>query len=297
MQFDPQQAFSRNRGLISEVEQQRLSQCRIVVAGCGGVGGSHALALARLGVGRFRVTDPDTYSVANFNRQVGANIHTVDRNKAEVVAEMISAINPCAEVEVVPGGINAANAAQFVVGADLVVDGVDFFALRARRTLFASAWEAGIPAMTAAPLGFSATVQIFAPGGMSFDEYFDLHEDQSYFDQIVNFLLGLAPAALHLPYTDLSGVDPKTGRGPSSVVGVQLAACLVAAQAVKVLLDRGNVELAPHYVQFDAYRLQMRSGRLAKGNRAWTQRVKRRFLVRKLQQLGLAEAFELASNY
>ena len=297
MQFDLQQAFSRNRGLISDDEQRRLAHCRVVVAGCGGVGGSHAVALARLGIGRFRITDPDSYSVGNFNRQVGATIHTVDRNKAEVIAEMIAAINPCAEVEVIPGGINPANVGQFVADADLVIDGVDFFALRARRTLFTSAWAAGIPAMTAAPLGFSATVQTFAPGGMSFDEYFDISDDQPYFDQIVNFLLGLAPAALHLPYTDLSGVDPKTGRGPSSVVGVQMAACLVGAQAVKVLLDRGNVQLCPHYVQFDAYRLQMRSGRLAKGNRAWTQRVKRRFLVRKLQQLGLAQAFELASNY
>lgn len=297
MQFDPQQAFSRNRGLISEAEQRRLGQCRVAVAGCGGVGGVHVLTLARLGIGHFRITDPDTYSVGNFNRQVGANIHTIDRNKAQVIAEMISAINPSAEVDVVPGGINATNAVQFVSGADLVVDGVDFFALRARRTLFAAAWVAGIPAMTAAPLGFSATVQVFAPGGMSFDEYFDIRDDQPYFDQIVNFLLGLAPAALHLPYTDLSGVDPKTGRGPSSVVGVQLAACLVGAQAVKVLLNRGDMALAPHYLQFDAYRLRMRSGFLNGGNRAWVQRLKRRFLVRKLQQLGLDQAFNAASNY
>ena len=196
MHFDPQLAFSRNRGLISDVEQRRLSQCRAVIAGCGGVGGVHALTLARLGLGKFRITDPDTYSVGNFNRQSGANIHTLDRNKAEVIAEMISAINPSAEVEIVPGGVTSANVGQFIAGADLVVDGVDFFALRARRTLFTAAWAAGIPAMTAAPLGFSGTVQIYAPGGMSFDEYFDISDEQTYFDQIVNFLLGLAPAAL-----------------------------------------------------------------------------------------------------
>ena len=133
MHFDPQLAFSRNRGLISDVEQRRLSQCRAVIAGCGGVGGVHALTLARLGLGKFRITDPDTYSVGNFNRQSGANVNTLGRNKAEVIAEMISAINPSAEVEIVPGGVTSANVRQFIAGADLVVDGVDFFALRAAR--------------------------------------------------------------------------------------------------------------------------------------------------------------------
>ncbi|HFE38718.1 MAG TPA: hypothetical protein ENK06_09945 [Gammaproteobacteria bacterium] len=157
--------------------------------------------------------------------------------------------------------------------------------------MFKAAWAANIPALTAAPLGFSGTLHVFSSPGMSFDEYFDMKDEQSFYDQIVNFILGLAPAALHLPYMDLSGVDPKTGRGPSSVVGVQMASCLVAAQAVKILLDRKAVLAAPHYVQFDAYRLISKKGYLFAGNRNWLQKIKRKLLLHKFKQLGLDKAF------
>jgi molybdopterin/thiamine biosynthesis adenylyltransferase len=289
--FSRQEAFSRNLGLISPSEQDRLGRARVAIAGCGGVGGMHAHTLVRLGVGRFRLTDFDTFSVGNINRQMGATMETVGRDKAEVTAEMIRAINPEAEVEQVPGGVTRDNAAAFVAGADLVVDGVDFFALPARRVLFRAAWEAGIAALTAAPLGFSGTLHVFAPGGMSFDEYFDLNDGQPTFDQFVNFLIGLAPAGLHLPYMDLSKVDPATGRGPSSVVGSQMAACLIGAEAVRVLLGRGGMRLAPCYMQSDVYRRRCATGRLAGGNRNPIQRLKRRVLVRRLRKMGLDEAF------
>lgn len=290
--FSYTEAFERNLGLISKSEQEVLRTKCVAIAGCGGVGGVHAHALARLGIGKFKLTDPDEYSVANFNRQIGANMQTIDRNKAEVMGEVILSINPDAIVEVTTSGVTADNVSSFVKDADLIIDGIDFFTLGPRRDMFKSAWKLNTPAMTAAPLGFSGTLHIFSSSGMSFDEYFDLNDEQNYYDQIVNFLLGLAPSALHLPYMDLSGVDPKTGRGPSSVVGVQMASCLIAAQAVKILLNRENILPAPHYVQFDAYRLKSKKGYLIGGNKNWLQQLKRRILLRKFKQLGLDKAFQ-----
>jgi tRNA threonylcarbamoyladenosine dehydratase len=162
--FSPAEAFERNLGLVTKDEQQKLAGCLVAIAGCGGVGGAHAYTLARLGIGRFRLTDPDTFSLANFNRQIGATMDTIGRNKAVVTAEMIRAINPQASVEIVEGGITADNATDFVRGTHAVVDGVDFFAIEARRRLFAAAWQWGAPALTAAPLGFSGTVHVFAEG-------------------------------------------------------------------------------------------------------------------------------------
>ena len=80
---------------------------------------------------------------------------------------------------------------------------------------------------------------------MSFDDYFDLHSDQEPLDQLVNFLAGLAPKALHAPYMDLSSVDTASGRGPSSIIATQLAGSLAAAEAVRILLGRGPSRLAP----------------------------------------------------
>ena len=100
-EFSPTEAFERNRGLISLAEQERLSSCLVAIAGCGGVGGLHAHTLARLGVGRFRLSDDDTFSLANFNRQIGATVRTLGSNKAAVTADMIRSINPEAHIEIV----------------------------------------------------------------------------------------------------------------------------------------------------------------------------------------------------
>jgi molybdopterin/thiamine biosynthesis adenylyltransferase len=289
--FSSTEAFERNFGLISRQEQRKLADARIAIAGCGGVGGLHAHALARLGVGRFRLTDPDSFALANINRQIGATVHTIGENKAIVTARMIKSINPEAEIEIIPSGVNRENAAAFVAKSDLVVDGIDFFIIGARRRLFAAAWDGGIPALTAAPLGFSSTLHVFAPGGMSFDQYFDLNDDQDYFDHVVNFAVGLAPKALHSCYMDLSTVDPKTGRGPSSIIATQLAACLVASEAVRILLARGPSFLAPHYLQIDAYRQALHRGYLRHGNRNWLQQIKRRLLKKRLCHLGWGREF------
>jgi len=290
-QFSHHEAFERNIGLVTGAELELLANKRVVIPGCGGVGGVHAQTLARLGVGRFRISDPDSYSLANFNRQIGATMETLGENKAEVTGRMIRAINPQAEVEIVPGGITAGNVTAFIEGADLLVDGIDFFALPIRRQLFAQAWRQGVPGVTAAPLGFSGSLHVFAEPGMAFDDYFDLSDDQPPFDQFVNFLMGLSPAALHAPYMDLGTVRPAEGRGPSSIVGVQLAACLIGAEALRILLGWGPSRLAPHYLQFDAYRQRLKKGRLPGGNRNPLQRLKRRLVVRHLRRLKLDLAF------
>ena len=171
-----------------------------------------------------------------------------------------------------------------------MVDGIDFFSLEARRQLFAAARRAGVMAVSAGPLGFGATLHVFGPDGMSFDDYFDVHDGQDPFDQLVNFVLGIAPRALHAPYLDFRTVNPATGRGPSSIVGTQLAACLVGAESVRILLGRGPSRLAPAYLQFDAYRQILKKGRLLRGNRGLLQKLKRKVLLERARALGWDKA-------
>lgn len=285
--FSTTEAFERNLGLVTPEEQSRLGRATVAIVGCGGVGGLHAHTLARLGIGRFRICDPDTFSIANFNRQIGATMATVGRNKAEVTAEMIKAINPEAEVRIIEGGLNSSNLAAFLEGTDLFLDGIDFFALPMRRQAFAEAWRRHIPALTAAPLGYSGALLVFAAGGMSFDEYFDFNDQQAPYEQFLRFLATLAPEGLHGPYMDLSTIDPARGRGPSSIVGCQLAACLVGAEAVRILLGRGASRLAPNYLQFDAYRQQFAKGVLEGGARNPAMMEKRESLRQLLMQFGI----------
>ena len=156
--FDYDAAFSRNIGWVTETEQALLRTRRIAIAGLGGVGGSHLLTLTRLGIGRFNISDLDSFELANFNRQAGASLRQVGRLKVEVLSEMALDINSELQINAFPEGVNQENIARFLEDADLYVDGLDFFALEARRAVFSACAEKGIPAITAAPLGMGVAL-------------------------------------------------------------------------------------------------------------------------------------------
>ena len=287
-----EKAFNRNFGLLNANEQATLSTSLVVIPGCGGIGSTVAETLARLGIGRFRLCDLDTYDVANFNRQLGATLESVGKNKAEATKERILSINPNAQVEIFPELISPENAADFVSGSQAVLDGIDFFAISARRSLFKAAREAGIPAMTAAPLGFSATLQIYLPDrGLNFDQFFNFKPEDSYADQITKFLVGLAPVGLHRDYMDMSVFDPIEQTGPSSIIGTQLVASLIAGELVRLLLNRGASLPAPWYRQFDAYKQQWVRKQLIMGNAHPKQLLKIHLAKRSFKKTGVWEAF------
>jgi molybdopterin/thiamine biosynthesis adenylyltransferase len=279
-------ACARHCGLIREEEQGRLKGSKVAIVGMGGVGGVHLITLARLGIGGFRIADPDTFEVANFNRQYGANLRNLGRNKAEVMADEALAINPELEIDVFPEAITSANVAALLDGVDVFIDGLDFFAIETRRLVFREARRRRIWAITAGPIGFSAAWLAFSPDGMSFDSYFALNDTMGRGDQLVAFLAGLTPSASHLAYLDLTQVDPRSGRGPSAGLACQLCAGVAAAETLKVLLGRSPVRPAPWYFQFDAYRQRLYSGRLRWGNRSPVQQLKRWLLRKRLEQLG-----------
>lgn len=246
-------AFSRNIGWITKPEQELLRTKTIAIAGMGGVGGSHLITLARLGIGSFRLSDLDMYELANFNRQAGASTKTIGRAKVEVMANMALDINPEIRIEMFPKGLDATNTEEFLAGADLYVDGLDFFAVEARRRVFALCAEKEIPAITAAPLGMGSALLNFLPGKMSFEEYFQL-EGESEAEQLLRFFVGLAPAGLQQRYlVDPSTIDLVGHKGPSTAMGCELCAGVAATQALKILLGRGKVLAAPHGLQFDAF--------------------------------------------
>lgn len=277
------EAFCRNAGLISEAEQERLRTSRVAIAGMGGVGGVHLATLARLGVGRFTIADPDTFETANTNRQYGARTDTLGRPKAEVMAEEVLKINPQAEVTVVSEPVSARNIGAFLDGADLFVDGLDFFAIDARRVAFQEAREAGIWGITAGPHAFSVGWLMFSPTGMSFDEYFDMRDSMSDSEKVVAFAVGTVPAALHLPYLNLAEFFRPGSQGAASVgFACQLASGIVGAESVRILLGRADSRSAPYYFQFDAYRRKLACGRVRWGNRSPLQRIKRWWLQKKL---------------
>lgn len=284
------EAFARNLGLISPDEQERLRRSRAAIAGLGGVGGVDLVALARLGIGRFSIADPDVFEVRNTNRQYGATHSSAGRPKADVMREIVLDINPEAEVRVFREPIGPGNAEAFLDGANVLVDGIDAFEIDTRRLLFRMARERGIYGLGAGPVGFSTAWVIFAPDGMSFDRYFDLSDEMDGVEKFVAYVMGMAPTGTQRSYMDLSHLNVAERTGPSAGLACHLASAVVAAEVVKILLGRGRVYAAPFYHQFDAYLGRYVRKRLLGGNRHPLQRLKRRWLAGYLRRRASAAA-------
>lgn len=252
--FDYDSAFARNLGWLTRDEQRSLRGKRVAIAGLGGVGGAHLLTLARLGVGRFSLAEFDRFELVNFNRQVGAAQSTIGASKLDVMRDMARDINPDVQITGFSDGVTAENVNRFLEGADLFIDGLDFFAFDTRDLVFARCNALRIPATTVAPLGMGAALLNFMPGRMSFAEYFGFDRCREE-EKPLRFLLGLAPAALHRRYlVDPSYVDLAAQRGPSTAMACQICAGIAGTEAMKILLKRRRVIAAPRGVHYDAYR-------------------------------------------
>jgi molybdopterin/thiamine biosynthesis adenylyltransferase/nitroreductase len=274
-----EEAFARNIGFLTLAEQERLHRAAVALPGLGGVGGAHLVTLARTGIGRFHLADFDRFEAANVNRQHGARVTTFGRPKLDVMRQELHAINPYAQARSFPEGVTPENIDTFLEDVDVLVDSIDFFSLELRRLLFRRAREKGIPAITAGPIGFGTALLYFAPDrGMTFDEYFDLHDGMSMEEKLIAFFVGLAPRAAQKSYTLPGSISMSDRRGPSLAAGCQMCAAAAAAEVVRILLRKTGLRPAPDYCQYDPFARKFHQGRLWFGNRGPLQRLKRRLI-------------------
>ncbi len=265
--FDYDLAFSRNIGWVTSDEQSLLRNKRVAIGGLGGVGGSHLIVLSRLGIGAFNIADLDDFDLPNFNRQYGASMSTWGKPKADVMEAIIKDINPELQLKTFKQGISLDNLDEFLDGVDIYVDSLDIFALEIRRAVFARCYELGIPTITAAPMGMGTAFLVFMPGQMSFEEYFCL-DGLEFEDQIISFVIGVSPSVQQRKYlVDRSSVNFLQKKVPSTSMGIEIAAGVACSNVLKILLNRGDVVVAPRGLHFDAYR-----NRLVKTWRPWGNR-------------------------
>lgn len=103
-----------------------IANSNICLLGTGGVGSWCAEALARSGVGKITLIDPDDCCVSNINRQLPALTNTVGKAKIKVLKKRIVAINPNCQVKLVEEFISAANCAKLLTNNyHMVIDTID----------------------------------------------------------------------------------------------------------------------------------------------------------------------------
>jgi len=157
-----QPRYERNIPALTEGECFLLQNKRVLVVGCGGLGGHIIDQLCRIGIGHLRVVDGDVFDETNLNRQLLSSVPHLGMAKAEAAAAHIARVNPDAAVEAVKCFLTEANAAELVAGCDVVLDALDN--IPARKLLASACEAAGIPYIYGAIQGWIAQAGISMPG-------------------------------------------------------------------------------------------------------------------------------------
>jgi molybdopterin/thiamine biosynthesis adenylyltransferase len=250
--------FSRNIGLLTETEQNKLKASTIAIAGMGGVGGLLAERLIRLGVGELRITDPGVFKKSNLNRQFSSSTLNLGQNKTEAVFREIKNINPEAKIQCSDNGITTENdAGLFVSDCDLVIDEMDVDSFKQSVLLQRGARERGIYYLFASAAGFGALVVIFDPKGLTLEEYnkFPPDVDLNNIDRLkvpsersLPVMPSYAPAdAAETIQKILDGQMPV----PVTSIGAGLASILAANEAINIILKKRDIASAPKYIYID----------------------------------------------
>ena len=143
--------------------QERLKYSNVCIIGCGGIGCTLAELLARAGVGKMTLLDPDIIEMSNLQRQTAFLPQDVGFYKAEVLAKRLQQVNPHIQVDYYTVGIDADNAAAMIQHQDLVLDGCDQFATR--YLVNANCLAYGVPLISASAIGLQG--QLFMVEGDS----------------------------------------------------------------------------------------------------------------------------------
>lgn len=135
--------FSRCRGSLPASALARLLSTRVLVAGCGGLGGHVAELLARTGIGSLTLCDPDRFEESNLNRQHFCTEKTLGRLKAEVCRDAVLDMASHVDVTVHAEALDEQTLPGLLAGADIVMDCLD--SLARKKMLEMAAMKAGIP--------------------------------------------------------------------------------------------------------------------------------------------------------
>lgn len=125
-------AFDRQSRLFGDVGQEILGELQVAIIGAGGVGSVLVELLARLGVGRFIIVDPDVVEVSNLSRLIGAHptdagggISSIGRRsrkrplrKVDLASRVIASANPDAQIVRLYADLQDPAVATQLIGCD-----------------------------------------------------------------------------------------------------------------------------------------------------------------------------------
>jgi molybdopterin/thiamine biosynthesis adenylyltransferase len=154
--------YARNIPALTEAECRILREKRVVVVGCGGLGGHIIDQLARIGMGAIRAVDGDVFEETNLNRQLLSSVPLLGTAKAKAAEDHIRRVNPEIKAEGVTAFLTEENAELLLSGCDLVLDALDN--VQSRKILASVCKKVGIPYVYGAISGWVAQAAVSMPG-------------------------------------------------------------------------------------------------------------------------------------
>lgn len=165
--------YQRNRSTISVKDQLTLHRSRVAVIGCGGLGGYVIEELARLGVGRLVVVDPDIFEEHNLNRQILSSPADLGAAKVEVASRRVGLINPAVTLVAHQTAFNSANGNDLLDSCNLAIDALDNINSRLELAGCCSAMK--IPMVHGAIAGWYGHVTTILPEDSSLQRQYSGH--------------------------------------------------------------------------------------------------------------------------
>ena len=130
-----------------------LRKLKVLILGVGGVGGSLAIAVARMGINEITLVDYDKVDITNINRQVVAFHSTIGKLKVDVLKDLILDINPSCNVLTYPIFYNEANKdVIFNNNYDYILDCCD--SIKSKEIIIRESVKRGINVISSMGAGF-----------------------------------------------------------------------------------------------------------------------------------------------
>jgi molybdopterin-synthase adenylyltransferase len=154
--------YIKNENMLSVEENLSLRQKKVVVVGCGGLGGHIIEQLARLGIGLITAIDGDVFDETNLNRQLLSNVDNLGKSKALVAHDHIRKVNPEIRLHPIHDFLTEENAEVILAGHDVICDALDN--MTTRLLLQKTAGKLNIPLVYGAIAGWYGQVTTIFPG-------------------------------------------------------------------------------------------------------------------------------------
>ena len=154
--------YERNFSTISEDDMIVLNNSKVLIVGCGGLGGYIIEMLTRIGLGHITVVDGDVFDESNLNRQLYSNMGNLGISKTDVVKERVHLVNPDTNLIAIPYELTPENIDSIIQNHDLVIDAVDN--ITTRLLLESKCEEHDLPLIHGAIAGWYFQLSVIMPG-------------------------------------------------------------------------------------------------------------------------------------